>query len=236
MNAHIRDYFDSQPILDFGRGLMGVFLIVSVITAGWISNQITNVCLLLIASHVFWNGVRPLWHIVSGVGNDASKCAQELNEFQNASLENLCVLKSIDTSDGGSLMQLVATVARSGDRMTPERALDIHLNSIRQPYIEHSLKAATTAEQATMLGLGGSFIGLLSSLNGGADLAAGVGTMLLTTVAGVLGAFLLMGLLDVANKSVEQHISDLRIAASYALGIKRKQSDDDQFQSLFKRG
>ena len=235
MSALATPYFGQRPNADLRRTALGVAMLASAIAAGWWFGQLTIVCLVMIGLHVWWQGLIPISRAIGEIDTDTHHCAEEMGAFQRAPVESLSVFETLDTSDAGSLMKLVAAVALSGDRMEPERALEIHLKEIRQPQEARLKQAATAAEQATMLGLGGSFLGLLGSLQGGAELTDGVGTMLLTTLAGVLGAFALMGLGGAAGRALDRHMNDLEIAASYVLRIGQGR-DDDQFESLFQRG
>lgn len=234
--SHSAQVFAQRPDwLWWGWSSKCVAIAVTIIV-GWMIGQLLIVSVLAILSFVATQGVRPSRSLAVAIADDASLCRDEKSELQRLGPDAFEYLDQIDTSDAGSLLRLLLAIRLTSDRTDTSEALD-HLTRVAKQSWERQLAPIDlAAEQAPLMGLGGSLLGLATSLSGGqgTDLMAGIGTMVCTTMAGCAGSFLLLGLASINRTSIDRHIAELRMTAAQLLGID-DQRNDNGFESLFNR-
>ena len=128
--------------------------------------------------------------------------------------------------------------------MSKQEAADLFLDVAEQNWNAELMPLTTSSEQAPLLGLGGSLVGMIggiSSLSGAIsvnaadgmlpgflDLVNSMSTMITTTLAGCFGAFLLIGLSAIANSGLARHLAELRMIATLMIGDTDNGDDEDE--------
>ena len=174
--------------------------------------------------------------VLAGQGSltlDVSRCGEEKGLLQRIAA-NLWQQIAADHGQGsGSLMRLTVALLRE----PPERrrsALREFIQLARCRWEAYLQLVETTAATATMLGLGGSLIGLAAALQkmgaaeGVKSLAPAMHLMVTTTVLGCAGAMLLIGLEARGRSALNSHLAELEL-----WGGRLLDDHGDDFDQLF---
>ncbi|MCA9026707.1 MAG: MotA/TolQ/ExbB proton channel family protein [Planctomycetaceae bacterium] len=225
--------FRQNPNRDSLRWMLTWVLLIVAITIGWFLEQLTPACLLAIGLFVIVQGLIPYYQFSGSLTLDVSRCGEEKGLLQRIAA-NLWQQIAADHGQGsGSLMRLTVALLRE----PPERrrsALREFIQLARCRWEAYLQLVETTAATATMLGLGGSLIGLAAALQkmgaaeGVKSLAPAMHLMVTTTVLGCAGAMLLIGLEARGRSALNSHLAELEL-----WGGRLLDDHGDDFDQLF---
>jgi len=208
-----------------------------VIGAGWVTGQLQFTCVAVIGTFVFSFGLVPFWSLAKSLKLDSQRCLDEKGVLQTSRIEVADKIARVNQADMGSVFLLLASIKNSEGRVGKRQAVKLFLEVAREQWLEMLSPVQIAAEQAPLLGLFGSLLGILSSLNNSAgdiSLEASMATMVSTTIIGCAGAFLLIGLAARGGKAVDRHIAELEFLASLILSnFEENEEGNDEIESLF---
>lgn len=201
---------------------LGCIAMSCAVVAGYACGQLLWSCLGLIAAFAVWRGGLPyLKHFGPGgeLPADRKDCRDEREILIDVPAERKEEVLSIDSDGVGSVMHLVRMAAGSHGRLTPDELWETFAGLFDSHWEQRLGPLKDAAEQAPVLGLAGSMLGLvdaLSVLAAGADKAAlyeAMSTTSLTTLAGGAAYVLLSGLHRAASNQVNSHRGDLEFVS-----------------------
>lgn len=207
-----------------------------VVLVGLVVNQLATFSVGAILILAFVNGVSPYRRLSQNL-----KSASLENQLDDELLAGLSVHDADETLIGESestlhelaILKKAHGIEGSGDF---DEAL---LNVVREPLDADAKRIGDAGEQAALLAVAGSMVGLAavgSSLGdqaGVSAMAGGVVTMSATSVAGLFAAMSLLGLESRADVAVEKYINSLRVRLAGIRLAPAKQ--DPKHDSLFRR-
>jgi biopolymer transport protein ExbB/TolQ len=239
MNTY--DYFQGSLFREGRQWIAKCLLFVLIIVTGWLVDYLQTACVVAIGLFIVAQGILPFLAIAKDLQADRRQCREEKRVLQQSAASEAGRLLEIDVTEAGSIFKLLAAIKRAAGRVAQEEAAERFLAAMEQQWQERLRPLDDAAEQAPVLGFGGSLLGILSGLGsmqtlGDAGFSAGVATMASTSLIGCVGALVQAGLASSAQAAVTRHLAELRVIAALLLGSdneNRQQRDDDGFQSIF---
>jgi len=234
------ELFSQKP---WGDGLLWATKCVglaSVIGAGWMTGYLQATCVMAIIGFVVWQGLLPFAGLSRDLDLDIQRCHGEKVELQDCGIELASAFTNLDTRESGSIFRLCVAIKKNEDRLNKAEAVGLFLEVAEKHWKKKLLPIDNAAEQAPLLGLGGSLLGILGALanlaNTGAEsvgLHQSMAVMVSTTLAGCAGALLLIGLAAIARGAIDRHLAELQLIAALLFGSDEKVNQNDDFESLF---
>lgn len=212
------------------------FFLAGVVLAGLVIDQLAAFSVAAILVLAFTNGVVPYRRLTA--------------DLKSASLENqkdddLLAEMSVDDADevlsgeSESTLHELAILKRSHGAEGGGDLDEALLQVVREPLDADVKRIGDAGEQAALLAVAGSMVGLaavgstLGDQTGTAAMASGVVTMSATSVAGLFAAMALLGLESRAEVAVDQYVNSLRVRLA---GVRFKPAErDPNHDSLFRR-
>ena len=232
MNAHntTARVFGANPFVE-GMQWTGKWLVLSgAVFVGSMLDCLQEVSVAVIVIFVSLQGFRPFLRFTRSLVADRKKCRKETDDLKEVGIENAKHLRHLDTSQAGSVLCLANAIHSSSDRLNKKEAGELFLAVAEQEWDAECVPIATSAQQAPILGVLGSLLGLMSGIGRLTVAMAGdgpeemqvafsqlfnaMGTMVTTTLAGCAGALLLSGLAAISHSAVQRHIAELRMIAA----------------------
>lgn len=208
--------------------------LIAAIACGWVMGELQLFCLVAIAAFVVVQGLIPFFRVTQRLAIDQGRCQFEVQELKTSGLELAERLPGLDRAEMGTVFRLAIAVQQSTGRTSKEEAATRFLDNDAESWQHAVSPLDNSSEQAPLLGLGGSLLGILQSLNQLGDLEGGLGalgeamsTMVSTTLVGCGCALLLMGLAAIANNAVARHLTYLRRIAGL-MGPGGEENDRNQ--------
>lgn len=229
MSGH-NQAFDGPPPGSAGMGwALTCGGMAGVVAAGWFAGQLSNTCLGLIGGFTAIRAIKPYAGSMSELASDKRLCRDEVDALTGTPIEDIEDLFGIDETRSGSVFKLVKLLTVSSNRTTKAEAVASFFEAFDSYWESRLSPLQDAADQAPVLGLAGSLLGIvaaLAALGGGAAnnqaLFDGMSTMALTTLTGGGAYVLISGLARDASNQVAKHRSDLMsVATMFFLG------DDD---------
>ncbi|TWT43469.1 hypothetical protein [Botrimarina hoheduenensis] len=212
------------------------FFLAGVVLVGLVIGQLATFSVLAIVVLAFVNGVSPYRRLTRGLASASLENQRDDELLAGASVhdaDDVLIGQSDSTLHELAILKRAHHVEGGCDL---DEAL---LNVVREPLDADVKRIGDAGEQAALLAVAGSMVGLAavgSSLGdqaGVAAMASGVVTMSATSVAGLFAAMSLLGLESRAEVSVEKYVNSLRVRlAGVRLAPAERGPNHD---SLFRR-
>lgn len=225
------------------------FLMVCIVGVGAAIGKLSITCIGLILVFTLFRAVIPYFNLVNELRNDRCECRLEREALMEIPTNDLAELIEIDNDEDGSVMKMARLAALSSDQMTVKQIWETFSSSYDSYWDSKMGPLQDSADQAPVLGLAGSLLGIVAALSalgsGAADnnaLFEAMSTMALTTLVGGGAYVLISGLYRDAFNQVESHRSDLLFIAKNMNGNHGGEvaggptvSDDDNPFDLFSK-
>lgn len=218
------------------RWILACAAMAAVIAAGWMLNQLTACSLLLIVSFTIVRGVVPYFASTNHVAKDQGLCQEERSALVSTAAADSAELLSVDTTTAGSVFKLGSQIVAAGKHS--DQAVRAFFAAFDSYWSKRLAPMQDAADQAPVLGLAGSLIGIadaIQSLANGNDnenLYSSLAVMALTTLCGGAAYILISGLARDAEGRVAQHRSDLQHVAGFFGNTDPGTNDDSTETSL----
>ncbi len=232
------EFFSARSSRAAGGWLILCAAFVAAAWAGIQSDQLFLTTLGLIFGFVLAQGVIPALILILELQGDAKKCRREESVFRTITLEELRNLPRRSRRRTGSLYALIYAVCFHASRITKSQAVESFLKVVAETYRARLERIQLSSEQAPLLGLAASMVGILLTLlhlgtamqsqdqevirASFADAFSAFSVMVATTLAGCAGSFVVMGLASIADTAANRHLAELRL-----LGDLLITTDDD---------
>lgn len=218
----------------------------AIIGAGTFFGQLQNTCIALLTGFTVIRGIMPFLSSMLELRTDQGHCAEEQEAIAEIPVENREHVNALaeEEDKSGRVFELVIWILASRDRMSPKTAVDVFLTRF-DTYWENRLSVLDeAADQAPVLGLGGSLLGLAAGLqtfsassreatpgNPGVLFEA-LSTMCLTTLAGCGAYMIIAGLSRLAHNAVANHRAALKtIGNEFSSDSEETNAEDDDEES-----
>lgn len=185
------------------------------VLAGRLTGQLSDVCLLLILGFSIHRAVLPYFWAMEELKFDKMLCSHERPALAEVSVDKLDQLSEINAREAGSVFKLAQLVG-STEKRNRKGGIPAFFEAFDSHWNRRLSSIQDAADQAPVLGLAGSLLGIIDALSVLASpsqdqqaLYAAMSTMALTTLAGGAAYILISGLFREASNAVEHHRSDL---------------------------
>ena len=212
-------------------------MLIAAVMCGWVTGHLSLASMIVIGVFVIWQGLLPYGRFVRPLAGDIAACSEEKQIIQQLTQEKLDQLRSLNAPGSGSLLRLLQAMLQQQDPRRRQAALHQFLLVARRRWEALLEPVETAAGMAPMLGLGGSLIGMVDALrhlanvglqDGPGSLIEAMVTMASTTMAGCIGALLLIGLVELGRTALNTHLAELEMWGGQLLD--QPLEDDDLYQ------
>lgn len=190
------------------------------VAIGWSVGQLSNTCLGLIGGFTAIRAVKPYVGSMSELAADKRLCKDERDALIGTPIEDIEDVFGIDVAQAGSVFKLAKMLCISSNRVSKKEAVKAFFAAFDAYWNARLSPLQDAADQAPVLGLAGSLLGIVAALAalGGGDannqaLFDAMSTMALTTLSGGGAYILISGLARDAANQVAKHRSDLMFIA-----------------------
>ncbi|TWU59590.1 MotA/TolQ/ExbB proton channel family protein [Crateriforma conspicua] len=195
-------------------------LMAGVVGVGWSVGQLSNTCLGLIGGFTAFRAVKPYVGAMSELSADKRLCRDEREALIGTPIDDIEDVFGIDESQAGSVFRLAKLLCSTSNRVSKEEVTTAFFAAFDAYWEERLSSLQDAADQAPVLGLAGSLLGIVAALaalgSSAADNQAlfdAMSTMALTTLLGGSAYVLISGLARDAANQVARHRSDLMFVA-----------------------
>lgn len=187
---------------------------------GWSVGQLSSTCLGLIGGFTVLRAIGPYLGSMSELAADKRLSKDERNALIGTPIEDIEDIFGIDETQAGSVFKLAKMLCMSSNRISKKESTESFFEAFDSYWDERLSPLQDAADQAPVLGLAGSLLGIVAALAalGGGDagnqaLFDAMSTMALTTLFGGGAYILISGLARDASNQIAKHRSDLMFTA-----------------------